>query len=85
MGPVGAVALIEIFGIFFYIKVLKFLTIVASTENPKKKLQLKDMNPIPIPIRDYPHGSKILALSLFKCITCYTRFSRKLKLKIKIT
>ena len=55
MGLVGAIALIGIFEIFFYIKVLKFLTIIAPTENPKKKLQLKDMNPIPIPIRDYPH------------------------------
>ena len=40
---------------FFYIKVLEVLTIVAPTENPKKKLQLKVLNPIHIPIRDCPH------------------------------
>ena len=55
MGPVGAVAPTGIFGIFFYIKVLEVLTIVAPTENPKKKLQLKVLNPIHIPIRDCPH------------------------------
>ena len=55
MGPVGAVAPIEIFGIFFYIKVLEVLNIVALTKNPKKKLQLKVLNPIHIPIRDCPH------------------------------
>ena len=36
MGPVGEVVPTEIFEIFFYIKVLDVLTIVASTENPKK-------------------------------------------------
>ena len=56
MSPVvGAVAPTGIFGIFFYIKVLEVLTIVAPTENPKKKLQLKVLNPIHIPIRDCPH------------------------------
>ena len=55
MGPVGAVAPIGIFGIFFYIKVLEVLIIVVSTENPKKKLQLKVSNPIHILIRDCPH------------------------------
>ena len=36
MGPVGAVAPTEIFEIFFHIKVLEVLTIVAPTENHKK-------------------------------------------------
>ena len=54
MGPVGAVAPIGIFGIFFYIMVLEDLTIVAPTENPKKKLQLNVLNPIHVPIRDCP-------------------------------
>ena len=44
MGPMGAVSPIGIFGFFFYIKVLEVLTIVAPTENPKKKLQLKVLN-----------------------------------------
>ena len=44
-------------GIVFNIKVLEVLTIVAPTENhkKKKKLQLKVLNPIHIPIRDCPH------------------------------
>ena len=62
MSPVvGAVASTRNFGIFFYIKVLEVLTIVAPTENPKKKLQLKVLNPIHISIRDCPHLSKIIA------------------------
>ena len=62
MGPMGAVAPTGIFGIFFfYIKVLEVLTIVAPTENLKKKLQLKVLNPIHIPIGDCPHLSKIFA------------------------
>ena len=52
---VGAIAPTEIFGVFFYIKVLEVLTIVALTKNPKKKLQLKVLNPIHIPIRDCLH------------------------------
>ena len=60
MGPMGAVAPTGIFGIFFNIKVLEVLIIVAPIENPKKKLQLKVLNPIHIPIRDCPHRSKIL-------------------------
>ena len=40
---------------FFYIKVLEVLTIVSPIENPKKKLQLKVMNSIHIPIRYFPH------------------------------
>ena len=56
MGPMGAVALIEIFGFFFYIKVLEILIIVVPIENLKKKLQQKVLNPIHISIRDYPHN-----------------------------
>ena len=55
MDPVGATALIGIFGIFFYIKVLEVLIIITLTENSKKRLQLKVMNPIHILIRDCPH------------------------------
>ena len=47
-------------GIFFHIKVLEILTIVAPIKNPKKKLQPKVMNPI----RDCPYLSKILASQL---------------------
>ena len=39
---------------FFYVKVLEVLSIVAPTENPKKNLQLKVLNPIHIRIRDCP-------------------------------
>ena len=46
MSPVvGAVAPTGIFGIFFYIKVLEVLTIVAPTENPKKKITTKGFEP----------------------------------------
>ena len=55
MGPVGAVAFTRIFGIFFSIKVLEVLIIVVPTKYPKKKLQLKVMNPIHIPIKNCPH------------------------------
>ena len=36
MGLVGAVASIQIFGIFFHIKILEILTIVILIENPTK-------------------------------------------------
>ena len=42
MGPMETVAPIRIFGIFFYIKVLEVFTIVAPTENPKKKITTND-------------------------------------------
>ena len=39
--PVGTVVLIEIFRIFFYIKVLEVLIIIVFTENFKKKFVTK--------------------------------------------
>ena len=41
----GAVASTGIFGIFFNIKVLEVLTIVAPIENPKKKITTKGFEP----------------------------------------
>ena len=60
----GEIAPTRILEFFFYNKVLEILIIVGPIDNPKKKLQPKVMNPGHIPIRGYPHLSKILALPL---------------------